>query len=185
MAVNDYPNVINGGPVDADFWYNPVARDLTALKATVNGQARGIIKRADRSSNSSTTTTEIGVLRLDGIVVSTGRALIVSTNPMYLFSSVANDIVEIRLRYTTDGSNATTSSPIMPKATAQDRVYNTSGGPTQMIETEYTPAGIPSETLSILLTVTRISGTGTVAVFASAIKVSDVGIDPGASGVSI
>jgi hypothetical protein len=35
MTANDYPVVLNGGPVDADLWFNPVAQDLTATRAQV------------------------------------------------------------------------------------------------------------------------------------------------------
>lgn len=32
MAANNFPTIINGGPVDADQWFNPMAQAVTALQ---------------------------------------------------------------------------------------------------------------------------------------------------------
>jgi hypothetical protein len=54
MAANNYPTVINGGPVDANTWFNPVATDLTSLLPQVGKGRIGGIR--ETGSNTYTVT---------------------------------------------------------------------------------------------------------------------------------
>lgn len=146
----------------------------------------GITARARRESNSTTTTTEVGVLRLDDVPIYLGRTWIVKTGALHVDGSVANDVIGAKLRYTTDGTTPTTASTVL--ASSQELQDNTSLGVDLQMLVTYTPAA--DETLSILLTVSRISGTGTVGMLADSTRpneiiVLDAGLDVGDTGVDI
>lgn len=61
MPANNYPTVINGQPVDATTWFNPVAQDLTALAAAF-APTTAAIKTADQTVNNSATLVNDSVL---------------------------------------------------------------------------------------------------------------------------
>ena len=147
---------------------------------------RGIIARGNRVTNSTGTTTEVGVLRLDDIPMYAGRTYRIWTSPLWLDTSVANDVVAVNLRYTTDGSTPSTSSTIM---TAAEAVLPNASFPNSVgISIDYSPS---TDTLfSVLLTVTRASGTGTVLITGSAtnpidVVIEDIGLDPTDTGTDI
>jgi len=143
-----------------------------------------VLAWADRQSDSSSTTSEVGVLRLPVGAVPAGQALHISTSSLRVFSD-ANDIAICALRYTTDGTAPTTGSPIM--ATSITRPTNTSYPESKTIVAIYTPA--VAVTLTLLLTVSRYVGAGNVklhggaaypiaiTVYASGTGVSDTGVD--------
>lgn len=145
-----------------------------------------VVARGSRTTNSSTTgATEIGVLRLDNIPVYAGRAYLIRVNNVWLVSTVATDIVICRLKYTNVGV-ATTASPEM--SALRVIVSSTSDGPILPINANFW--AIADETLSIILTVQRAVGTGTVQVNPTAgqtidIVVQDAGTDPGDTGVDL
>lgn len=166
--------------------------DVTAdaLNDEIEPLARGVIAWANRQTTSTgtTTTTGVGVLRIDDVPITGGRAYRVWSNPLGCFSTVANDDVGVRFRYTTDGSTPTTSSASLSGAITQNRVLSTTNGMFQVIDALYYPAA--NETLSILLNVYRVAGTGTVTLFASAsfpmnIYITDVGLAVVDSGVDV
>lgn len=164
----------------------PLRSGSRALAADVVAAARKIVGRARRLSNSSTTTSEIGVLRLDDVELLADHVYEIQTSSLLVTSSVANDIVHVKLRYTTDGSTPSTSSTLLTQSGERIEV-TASGGYTQAIGT-YAPSS--DEALSVLLTVARNSGTGNVSInYASVapieILVIDLGEDPGDTGVDI
>jgi hypothetical protein len=140
-----------------------------------------IIARANRSTDSSTTTTEIGVLRLDSIPIVNGVVYKIVSAPMYLLSTTG-DIVNIRFRGNTAG-NATTASTQLgqPFQTITNSIQPTSA----MLEVLYISATTGS--LSVLLSVNRASGTGNTKVFGESAFWVEVGsiADPGDTGVDI
>jgi len=144
-----------------------------------------LVARARRESDSSTTTTETGVLQIEGLVLKAGRHYRVSTGPLQANSSVLNDVITARIRYTTDGSTATTSSTQLAQMTAD---HNISAGKGWPILSEITPAA--DQIVSLLLTVGRTSGSGNAllegnAVYPICVWVDDAGLDTGNVGISL
>lgn len=148
----------------------------------------GIKGRARRTSNSTTTTTETGVLRLDDIPILAGRCYEIKSSPLGLDSSVTNDETIAQIRYTTDASTPTTSSTVLPGSRVQTRQTDANVAEHKVICTTYTPAA--DETLSLLLCVARLAGTGNHSITPDTsgiteFTVVDIGVDPGDTGVDI
>jgi hypothetical protein len=77
-------------------------------------QSRGIVAYGSRDTNPSTTTNvEAGVLTLTNVEVREGLAYRIGTSSMIMDSSVANDSMQVAIRYTTDGSTPSTASALM------------------------------------------------------------------------
>lgn len=149
---------------------------------------RGIIARSRRVTASSTTTTIIGVRRYDDLPILAGRCYVVETSGLGMDSTVNNDEIFVEFHYTTDGSTPTTASTYLPGSYTSARQTDSNVPEHKVIRTTYTPAG--NETLSLLLCVGRVAGTGNVSIttpiseFAE-FTVADGGIDPGNSGTNI
>jgi|WetSurMetagenome_2_1015567.scaffolds.fasta_scaffold10114_4 hypothetical protein len=140
-----------------------------------------IIARAARSTDSSTTTTEVGVLRLDSIPIVNGAFYVIETSSMYLLSTTG-DILNIRFRSNTAGA-ATTASPQLGQA-AQITTNSIQPYTTKLSATY---ASATTGSLSVLLSITRASGSGNAKVFGSSefwVRVGNI-IDPGDTGVDI
>lgn len=159
--------------------------DTRALAAL--GSTR-IVGRHRRTTNSTGTTSEVSVVRIDGMQVFAGHAYRVKLASAIFVSTVANDIVRAPVYYTTNGTSATTGSTLMG-IIAQTDVENTSWVPVQPGELLYVPAS--THLLSVLLTVARAAGTGTVSITAVSpnnpldFYVEDLGTDPGDTGVNL
>lgn len=152
----------------------------------------GAIGRGLRTTSSTGTTTEIGVLRIDDIPIFEGRLYRVALATSCIYSStVANDLLEGRLYYSLTGA-----------AVAGVNIFGTLSIETRSAAgaqyTDGTSAFLPSPvaagdgtgTLSVLFAVARTAGTGTVSIQASAtypvhMVVEDMGTDPGDTGVDI
>jgi hypothetical protein len=174
--------IIDGDPVPAQ-----VINDLSAEVAGRSGAGLGVLKRGNRTSSSSTTTTtEIGVLRVDAISISPGRLYRISTSPLIFNSSVANDLIQAGLRYTTSGTAGTGSTQLTALV---DTSYTGSGSQrTKSMVAYLVPAA--AAVLSVLLTVVRGGGTGSVSLNATTaypmdLVVEDMGLDPGNTGTSL
>ena len=161
----------------------------TTLLAQLAKLPKGIIARGDRASTSSTTISEIGVLRLDNIAITAGRLYIIKTGPLPLTSNTAGDVVFANIR-TAVGGTATTGSSLVGGQRLQWAVTSadvTNPRSASMLQ----PYAAPSNgTLSVLLTVGRASGSGIVSINASLgggidMWVEDAGIDPGDTGIDI
>lgn len=145
-----------------------------------------IVARARRTSNSSGTTSEAGVLRLDDVPLKAGWLYYIYTSALFVVSNNSGDAVGCYLRHTTDGSTPTTSSTILAQTTAVSD--STTVGATIPMGLLYAPAS--DLDLSILLTVIRHSGSGSVVLASAATNPLDlvvmrVGIDPGNTGTSL
>jgi hypothetical protein len=144
----------------------------------------GVVARGRRTSaTGNVTTTETGVLRLDGIPVRAGRAYRISTSNINLDTSVANDIAAANLRISTSGAATTSSTQICQMRNTIDDAANSNVLPMTAF---YYPSG--AGTLSVLLSIVRVSGTGNIILFASTVEildlvVTDEGTDPGNTGV--
>lgn len=146
----------------------------------------GIQARANRITSSTTTTTEVGVLRLDDVPMYLGRTYKIWTTPLFLDTSVANDVAAGNFRYTTDGSTPTTSSGLLDSC--QSVLVNATFPNTGNIIIDYSPT--VDQLFSVLLTVSRQTGTGNISITSSStapicINVEDIGQDPTDTGVDI
>lgn len=146
-----------------------------------------VIARGRRTTSSSgATTTPVGVLRLDSVPVVAGRIYTIHLSPLIFSSTVASDLINADLRIAL-GATATNTTPGYTSLVEGAR----SGGGSQFtvgFEVDY-PAATTGN-LSILLTVVRAAGTGTVSLMAStsiplSMWVKDAGLDPGNTGVAL
>lgn len=150
-----------------------------------NIDIKKLVARARRETTSTTTTTEIAVMRLDSVPVKAGRHYRICTSPLHLLSTVNTDAITARIRYTTDGSTPTTSSTQMGQLTVT-RSQAVSDSASMILE--HTPAS--DQELSLLLTVGRTIGTGNVsmeggATFPIILWVDDMGPDTGNVGINL
>lgn len=160
--------------------------NFNALAEYIDAIRTGILAIGIRTTNSSTTTTEVGVLRLDDVPITGGHRYEIKTNSITLHSTVNADCVRASIRYTTDGSTPTTSSTAL--CDAQLTVNNTTFPTTSVASGTYVPAS--DQVLSALLTVSRMSGTGNASLLGSAtfpleITIVDLGVDSGDVGVDV
>jgi hypothetical protein len=145
---------------------------------------QGMIKRANRTTSSSTTTTEVGVLRLDGIPIKNGRVYKLCTAGLILNSTVAGDLIEIRIRGNTAGQATTGSTQFGSLADSSQ-----SASASQKVQSvQAIWVGVADVTLSVLLSIARVTGTGTVGIPVTAptynidMWVEDLGPDPTDTG---
>lgn len=145
-------------------------------------------RRATASSASTASSPATAVLRLDDIPLVAGYAYTIEA-AFNADSTVASDILRIELRYTTDGSTPTVSSTQLPGAVGDFQTpTNATWRKADSLKTVYAPAG--DETLSLLLTIGRIAGTGNCTLFADGTYLTEIfvyqsGPDPGDTGVSL
>lgn len=175
--------------IDGAMYYNASAG---RLRCHENGDWKNCISeqflaRGQRTTDATTTAIN-GVVRLDDIPLRAGRTYRISTSPLHLSSTVANDHGEVLVVHTTDGSIPTTASAILPGARAQAHITNTGFGETISMMVTYTPAG--DETLSLLLCLQRADGSGTITLtgtndFQIELMVEEVGDDVGDTGIDI
>lgn len=146
----------------------------------------GVIARGRRTTaTGSVTTTETGVLRLDSVPLLAGRAYEISTSGINLDTSVANDIATARIRISTSGAATIASTQIAQMRNTIDDAANSNVIP---LQTYYFP-GVDT-TLSVLLSIVRVAGTGNIIVFCSGTEildliVTDLGVAPTDTGVVI
>lgn len=140
-----------------------------------------IIARANRTTSSSTTTSEIGVLRLDSIPIVSGVVYKIISAPMYILSTTG-DIVNIRFRGNTAGAATTGSTQIGQGF----QTITNSIQPTSAILNIIYPSATTGS-LSVLLSVARSSGSGNTQVFGTSEFWVEIGsiADPGDTGVDI
>jgi hypothetical protein len=158
------------------------------LASTLNSAyPKGIVYRAKRSATKTGITTEVGVVRLDSITITSGRAYRITTGGMGLNSSVSEQAqIVARLRVDTTGAAATTSST----ALGFDAVNTLAGSGSGAGEVEFHYYASSSVTMSVLLTVVRSAGAGTITctgpdAAGAEIVVEDLGLTVAASGTDI
>lgn len=159
----------------------PASGDVISAADLPVAIARG--RRTTATGN--ITTTETGVLRLDGIPVFSGRLYRISTSNINMDTSVPNDIGVCRIRVSTSGAATTSSTQI---ANIRQTIDDASKSNIVPLNTFYVPSA--DGTLSVLLSAVRDSGTGNLVVFCSGtdildMVVTDEGEDPGDTGVVI
>lgn len=144
-----------------------------------------VISRARRTTSSSSTTSEVGVLRLAVGPLLAGNIYKIKSGPLWL-NCDASAITAARIRYTTDGSTPTTSSTALPGAATQGDT-GTNQQP-RSFECLYAPAS--DVDFTGLLTVQRYAGTGNASITASSTNIIEwwvetCGVDTGDYGVDI
>lgn len=148
--------------------------------------ARGARTTSSASSNSSTL---VAVLRVSSISLISGRLYRIrwattlnDTNTAYNQAPQAD--AQIQLHFTTNATNATTASSVLPGSVAfapelRNPIAN---------DTFYVPGA--NQTVSLLLAFARNNGSTGVSLFADSdrqtvISVVDCGVDPGNTGTSL
>lgn len=164
--------------------------DLDSRVATLEAASQSLLARGRRiTSTAGVTTTETGFLRIDNIPVLAGKVYQFLTTNMNVDTTVSNDIADVRLRLlysASPGSPATTSS------TQICHMRNTVDDATQSNVLPLNGFYVPSADgyISVLLSVVRVSGSGSIVVFCSGSEIldftiQDIGTDPGDTGVVI
>lgn len=138
----------------------------------------------------SITTTETGFIRIDGITIRNGyHYYFLAPQVNATTSNKTDTVANVKLRYNLAG-NATTTSSVLPyggffrKAQAID-ISNTD---VESLHGAYHASA--DGTLSVIMTLVRAAGTGSVGLFASAANpcplfVYEMGLYPAVSGVDI
>jgi hypothetical protein len=164
---------------------------VTATKLNRALRSGRCIGRARRITNSSSTsgTALLPVLELDDIPIFANRLYGIVTAPLFLDGSVASDVGQAWITFTTDGSTPVIGSTPLPGGVAQTIIPNISFGESVLIATTYTPS--TDQTLSLLLCIARGTGTGVITLQANGsstiaeVRVMDLGEDPGDTGVDL
>jgi hypothetical protein len=158
-----------------------LANDVDAIFAR-----KGIVRRGSRATDSTATSAEIGVLRVDNIPILANYLYKIWTSPLFLIGSVTTDVNSVLLRTSSSGVATTASTQL---CLAQDQTANTTHPPA--ISSLVMPYSSGSnQTLSVLLSVSRMAGgSGTVKIGAAVgtieLVIECLGLDPGDSGVDL
>jgi hypothetical protein len=140
----------------------------------------GIVAYGNRTTDTGNiTTTETGCVRLDSIPMISGYRYMVSVSGRP-YSSVSTDTYKARFRMDTTGAAATTASTLLGTTFEMDQAHNCTHWAT------YTPGS--NQTVSILFTLIRAVGSGNVKLNGDnffEMKVENLGLDPGDTGVDI
>lgn len=116
-----------------------------------------IVAYGSRSTDSPTTTTELGILRIDGIPVIGGHRYYTMTTFLVYCGTATNDFIGARLRYSTTGTATTSSTTYGPNSSITN---NTFTALSVYVAGSFVPAA--SGTVSILLSVLKAAGAGAV-----------------------
>jgi len=173
------------GPNLGEDGFLAVDTALASLAALITPLPKGLVGYGSRATNSTTTGTEIGVLRVDDIPVKLGRAYLIAVPTVHAQGNAAA-VVAVRLRITTDGSDAGTGSTEL-------RFVQTTmltGTPDQPVEIAHLYKPASDHLLSVLLTVGKVAGSGNVGLIAASTKnidlcIHDVGLAVADTGVDI
>ncbi|HZN70743.1 MAG TPA: hypothetical protein VFC00_03525 [Micromonosporaceae bacterium] len=165
---------------------SPFAALEEPTAAELNRAVQKIVARGKRVTNSATTTTEIGVLRLDNVSLKQGYLYLIFSGTLLVDGSTNDNNVGARLRMSTSGAAGTGSTQIAQSNYDQD--VQTASEAISPLMASYTPAA--DETGSFLISAAAFIGAPTVQMLGSAtapieLFVMNMGIDPGDTGVDI
>lgn len=163
----------------------PVSHTHTA------GQSGLVIARGRRTTlstatSATTSTTAQSVLRVSSVSLTSGRLYRVGIIDFGIAGSVAAAMASFQLTYTTNNTNATVSSSILTlgsmNCAAATQFYS------GIISAVYAPSS--SITFSVLFSIWRNQGTGTIQTYGDAtwpldLLIEDIGVDPGDTGTSL
>jgi hypothetical protein len=166
--------------------------DLDARATVLETSQQYVIKRARRTTPYSTAIvgTETGILRLDDIPFRAGRVIQLTTTPIPITSTVANDIASIRIRILTSaspgGTVTTATGGILVKV--RPTISNITTYPLMVLNAFY--YAVSDGYMSAMISAQREAGTGNITLPISTtdncdLVAQDAGIDPGNTGVSL
>lgn len=141
-----------------------------------------LIARGNRATSSTTTTTvEIGVMRIDSIPIVSGVVYEISTSPIYLLANT-NDTISFRVRVSTTGAATTSDTQV---GNALQLKTDAGQPPSGVFQAHYTAT--TTGNLSVLTTVQRTSGSGNAQTFGTYdLYISAFSLtDPGDSGTDL
>lgn len=144
-----------------------------------------LIARGRRTTNSAAGTGVIGVLRLDDVPVTAGRCYLINARGGMWPTAAGDTRADVTVRFTTTGATPTTASPIL--ALVGRQLFTTGYVEPFDIAQTYTPGS--NQLLSLLLCFDSIDS-DPIAAYGAAdwpveILVTDLGADPGNTGVAI
>ena len=186
-------NPVQGQPISSSGFgigVKNAINDLDSRTGALESGSQLVTKRGHRTTNTGNiTTTETPILRLDDCPVRAGTIIQVSSSPLNLDTSVANDIASVKIRYkysTVTGVPATIADGYMGQMRLS--IPDITNGPLVPLNMFYY-AGADGF-LSILLTAVRVSGTGNIVIVGASFDpidmvIQDLGVDPGATGVNL
>jgi hypothetical protein len=162
----------------------------TLTASLLNRKLNRCIARGRRTTNSSSTTstTSVGVLRLDDKPIRAGVTYRI-THKVTGDTTTSTDTLRSLVRYTVDGSTPTTSSTLLPGSGGETSFTSGSSGSTLIVVTDYVP--VVDETLSLLLCIQHTLGTSAIiaqadgGIFLTEMYIDDMGDDPGNTGTAV
>lgn len=162
----------------------------TLTASLLNSKFQKNIARARRTNNSSasTSTTSVGVLRLDDKPIKANRAYRITWKASFDVAT-ATDTMRGLIRYTTDGSTPSTSSNLLAGSGGETSFTSNATASTVTVSTSYTP--VTDEILSVLLCVQHNVGTSSSimqadgGIFLTEMWIDDMGDDPGNTGTAV
>lgn len=158
---------------------------------TPTDQPAGLIKKHLRGTGGSITgvsTTETGYIRIDSIPIRNGYTYEVVAPRCVMTATVVGTTAIARLRGSTSG-NATNASTLLDGGEIRSTAAPDTSNVPEMPLIGYWDA-TTTGTLSVILTVVRAQGTGTVGLFASSANVApllikEIGVTPADSGTDL
>lgn len=180
MAGYDHTNVALGRVADPNA-YN-------ALGVYVDRMSKRIIGWGQRNTGSSLTATEVGVLRLDNLIIKAGDIYRFWTSPLLFRTDTAGGNPVANLRISTSGVATTASTQLTQ---AYDIVGTTPANANMMTKgINFLYQSASDQSASLLLSIARFSGTGNVLINAGAsipiqLVAEWIGADPGNTGVAL
>lgn len=159
-----------------------LATDVDAIFAR-----KGVVKRGSRPTDSTATSTEIGVLRVDNIPILANYLYKIWTSPLFLIGTVAADVNGAILRVSSSGV-ATVASTLLCQT--QMPVGSVTAHPPVAPSMVMPYSSGADQTLSVILTSFRMAGgTGTAKIGAAVgtieVVIECLGLDPGDTGVDL
>lgn len=157
------------------------------IGSSANNPAAGIIAFGQRTTSSTPAIGAQGVIRLDNVQLYSGRDYIFRTSSLNVFSTVAGDTGALRFTYELNGTTATTGSTVYGIWNTS-AIATTGSGTGAILSVKF--SATTTTLLSLLLITQRVSGTGSISVFAGGtapcqIMVEDVGPTLANTGTSI
>lgn len=157
-----------------------------ANPGTYNDDIRKLVAYGERTSSTTSTTTEAAVLRLDGVKLKAGHRYKIWSTPLW-GDTVSANLVGAQVRYsTTDTADA--SSTVLPGSRSDLRQADSSFPETFTIQTTYAP-GASDQELSLALCCIAVTGAAAILEGSStkviALVVEDMGSDTGNVGIAL
>jgi hypothetical protein len=161
---------------------DPLAgQTIRATETAVGWMPGTILARGNRTSNKASITTEVGVLRIDGITIVAGRRYMVICNSSRVDSATSTDKFQHRIRVSEAGAATTSSTEVS---------YWESADQDSGMPMGFFTATTNSTTCSVLFTLARF-GAGSSTWQATdhdggfCLEVFDCGEDPGDTGIDV